>query len=164
MVAEKKITPEEGEKAKKIDINLAPRQRQDELAPYFVEEIRQDLEETRGSAAVWEMGLQVFSTLDVEMQKAANIAVRHGLREYDKRHGWRGATRNLLSEGTKDLDKVELPDWKFPIRTDDIVEGVVIDVVKNAATVRIAEYQATLTPQDIAWTKATSPCRHSEKG
>ena len=157
MVAEKKITPEEGEKAKKIDINLAPRERQDELAPYFVEEIRQDLEETRGSAAVWEMGLKVYSTLDVEMQKAANIAVRQGLREYDKRHGWRGATRNVLSEGAKDLSTVQLPDWKFSIKTDQIVEGVVLDVSKNAATVRIAEYQATLAPPDIAWTKATSP-------
>lgn len=157
MVAEKKITPQEGEKAKRIPINLAPRERQDELAPYFVEEIRQDLEETRGSAAVWEMGLKVYSTLDVEMQKAANIAVRQGLREYDKRHGWRGASRNLLSEGIQDLAKMELPDWKFSIKTDQIVEGVVLEASKNSATVRIGDYKATLTPEDIAWTKATGP-------
>jgi penicillin-binding protein 1A len=164
MVAEKKISPAEGEKAKKIDINLAPRQRLDELAPYFVEEIRQDLEETSGSTAVWEKGLQVYSTLDVEMQKAANIAVRHGLREYDKRHGWRGATRNVLSEGAKDLAKVELPDWKFPIKTDDIVEGLVLDVTRNSAVVRVGAYQAPLTAADIAWTKATSPADILKKG
>jgi hypothetical protein len=35
--------------------------------PYFVEEIRQDLEETRGSAAVWEMGPAGLFTLDVEI-------------------------------------------------------------------------------------------------
>jgi penicillin-binding protein 1A len=157
MVAEKKITPEEGEKAKKVDIILAPRQRQDELAPYFVEEIRQDLEETRGSAAVWEMGLQVYSTLDVEIQKAATIALHQGLRDYDKRHGWRGVTRNVLADGAKDLSTVELGDWKFPIRADDIIEGLVLDASKTAATVKIANYQATLTPQDIAWTKAAGP-------
>src|SRR5574339_381085 len=91
------------------------------------------------------------------MQKAANVAVRQGLREYDKRHGWRGATRNVLAEGIKDLSTVELPDWKFSIKTDQIVEGVVLDVSKNNATVKIAGYQATLTPADIAWTRATSP-------
>ena len=41
------------------------------------------------------------------------------------------STRNLLAEGTKDLSKVALPDWKFPIRADDIVEGVVLAVSKN---------------------------------
>ena len=78
-------------------------------------------------------------------RSAANAALRHGLRDYDKRHGWRGATRNLLAEGAKDLQSVSLPDWKFPIRADDIVEGVVLEVSKTNATVKIAEYEAALT-------------------
>src|SRR4029453_4305302 len=108
MVAEKKITPDEGEKAKKIPINIVQRERQDQLAPYFGEDIRQDLEETYGTTAVQEKGLQIYSTLDVKMQKAANTALRRGLREYDKRHGWRGAIRNLFADGPQDLQRVEL--------------------------------------------------------
>jgi penicillin-binding protein 1A len=158
MVAEKKITATEGEEAKKIPIKLVQRERADELAPYFVEEIRQYLDKTfKSTYAYQESGLKVYSTLNVHMQKAANAALRQGLRDYDKRHGWRGVTRNLLTEGSADLRDVALPDWKFPIRTNDIVEGVVLAVSRTSATVKIAEYEATLNLQDMAWTKAKSP-------
>jgi penicillin-binding protein 1A len=157
MVAENKITVTEGEAAKKIPIRLAPRQRQTQLAPYFVEKIRQDLEEAYGPTAVWEKGLRVYSTLNVSMQQAANAALRRGLREYDKRHGWRGVTRNVLAEGVTDLSTVSLEDWKFPIKAGDIVEGLIVNVSKTAATVKIGENEAILTPQDMSWTKAASP-------
>src|SRR5215471_912580 len=156
MVAEKKITVAQGEEAKSHPIKLAEKQRPDELAPYFVEELRRYLEKKYGTSAVHEGGLKVYSTLNVEMQKAANAAVRAGLREYDKRHGWRGADRNLLEQGVTKLETVELPDWKLPIRTNDIVPGIVLDVAKTGggAAVKIGSYHAQLTPQDIAWTKA----------
>src|SRR5215468_1613098 len=142
MVAEKKITVAQGEEAKSHPIKLAEKQRPDELAPYFVEELRRYLEKKYGTSAVHEGGLKVFSTLNVDAQKAANAAVRAGLREYDKRHGWRGAERNLVNEGVEDLHSYELPDWKLPIRTNDIVPGVVMDLTKTGANVRIGAYQA----------------------
>src|SRR5438046_236770 len=155
MVAEKKITVAQGEEAKSHPIKLAEKQRPDELAPYFVEELRRYLEKKYGTFAVHEGGLKVYSTLNVEMQKAANAAIRAGTREYDKRHGWRGADRNLLDEGVEDVESAELPDWKLPIRTNDIVPGIVLDAAKNgAAALKIGGYKALLTPQDIAWTKA----------
>src|SRR5438552_9708646 len=155
MVAEKKITVAQGEEAKSHPIKLAEKQRPDELAPYFVEELRRYLERKYGTSAVHEGGLKVYSSLNVDMQKAANAAVRAGLREYDKRHGWRGADRNLVNQGVTNLETAELPDWKLPIRTNDIVPGIVLDPAKNgAAAVKIGGYQALLTPQDIAWTKA----------
>jgi len=156
MVAEKKITVAQGEEAKSHPIRLAQKQRPDDLAPYFVEELRRYLEKKYGTSAVHEGGLKVYSTLNVEAQKAANAAVRAGLRDYDKRHGWRGAERNLVSEGVDDLASFELPDWKLPIRTNDIVPGVVLDLTKTGATVKVANYQADLRPQDIAWTNAKS--------
>jgi len=154
MVAEKKITVAQGEEAKSHPIKIAEKQRRDELAPYFVEELRRYLEKKYGTFAVHEGGLKVYSTLNVDAQKAANAATRAGLREYDKRHGWRGAERNLLMEGVQDLAAYELKDWKFPIRTNDIVEGVVLDLNKNGAVVKIGNYQAQIVPQDFAWTKA----------
>src|SRR5919197_866965 len=117
MVAEGKITVAEGEEAKSHPIKLAEKQRHDELAPYFVEELRRYLEKKYGTFAVHEGGLQVYSTLNADMQKAANAAVRAGLREYDKRHGWRGAEQNLVAQGVEDLASYELKDWKLPIRT-----------------------------------------------
>ena len=153
MVAEKKITVDKGEEAKKRPMRLVARQRPDELAPYFVEEMRRYLEKTYGTSAVHEGGLKVYSTLNVEMQKVANGAVREGLREYDKRHGWRGAARNILAAGISP-EKVSLAEWKLPIRTNDIVPGVVLEITATGARVRIAEYEAALRPQDFAWTAA----------
>jgi penicillin-binding protein 1A len=155
MVAERKITVAQGEEAKTHPIKLVEKQRPDELAPYFVEELRRYLEKKYGTSAVHEGGLKVYSTLNVDMQKAANAAIKAGTRDYDKRHGWRGADRNLINEGVENLEAVELPDWKLPIRTNDIVPGVVLDLTKTGgATVKIGSYQAQLTPQDISWTKA----------
>src|SRR5215471_3279055 len=142
MVAEKKVSVADGEEAKARPIQLAPKQRQDDIAAYFVEELRRYLEKKYGTFAVHEGGLKVYSTLNVEMQKAADAAIRNGLRIYDKRHGWRGADRNLLDEGVANLETVELPDWKLPIRTNDIVPGIVLDLPKTgAATVKIGSYQ-----------------------
>jgi penicillin-binding protein 1A len=154
MVAEKQITVAQGEVAKSHPIIIPPKQRPDELAPYFVEELRRYLEKKYGTSAVHEGGLKVYSTLNYDAQRAANAAVRAGLREYDKRHGWRGAERNLAKEGVEDLESFELPDWKLPIRTNDIVPGIVLDLTKTGATVKIGGYQAELRPQDIAWTNA----------
>src|SRR5437773_11213562 len=165
MVAEKKITGAQGEEAKSHSIKLAEKQRPDELAPYFVEELRRYLERKYGTSAVHEGGLKVYSSLNVDMQKAANAAVRAGTREYDKRHGWRGADRNLVNEDVEEIESVELPDWKLPIRTNDIVPGIVLDFTKNGgATVKIGGYQAQLTPQDIAWTRAKTAAEILKRG
>src|SRR6185436_7481476 len=156
MVAERKITVDEGEKAKKTEIKLAPKQRREELAPYFVEEIRQYLSSTYGSTRYLEGGLRVYSTLNVAMQNFANAAVRKGLRDYDKRHGWRGVERNLVHENVKNIEAYELPDWKLPIRPNDTVAGVVISTSPGTASVRIGEYRALGTPRDVAWAGANA--------
>jgi penicillin-binding protein 1A len=82
--------------------------------------------------------------------------VRQGLRDYDKRHGWRGVERNLVAEGVTSLATAELPEWKLPIKTNDFVPGVVLSAGKTA-TVRIGDYEGQLTAQDIAWTHAKTP-------
>ena len=48
-----------------------------------------------GEAMVYKGGLEVFTTLNVEMQKAAEAAVFNGFREVDKRQGWRGPMRTV---------------------------------------------------------------------
>ncbi len=154
MVAEGKITVAQGEQAKKTEIKLAPKQRPDELAPYFVEEIRQYLDKTYGRYKYLEGGLKVYSTLNVPMQNFSNAAVRQGLRDYDKRHGWRGPLRNLVTEGVKNFEMTELPDWKLPIRPNDVVPGIVISTSPGTASVRIGAYRAVLMARDVAWTGA----------
>src|SRR5687767_1677183 len=50
------------------------------IAPYFIEDIRKTLEQTYGADALYQAGLQVQTTLDADLQAAANVAVDRGLR------------------------------------------------------------------------------------
>jgi penicillin-binding protein 1A len=122
------------------------------LAPYFVEEIRQYLEHTYGTAAVHEQGLRAYTTLNVSMQKAADQAVRDGLHAYDRRHGWRGNLPNILRDNLGSVDTYQNDDWKAPIQKGDYVTGLVTSVQPTFAYIKIGPYRALLTPADFAWT------------
>ena len=58
-------------------------------APYVAEMARLELRQRFGPAAE-SAGYKVYTTIDGRLQGDANRAVRVGLIEYDRRHGWRG--------------------------------------------------------------------------
>jgi penicillin-binding protein 1A len=127
------------------------------LAPYFVEEIRKYLEGTYGTETVHERGLRVYTTLNVDTQRAANQAVRDGLHAYDRRHGWRGKLDNILRDHRDTLESYEDDDWRWPINNGDYVTGLVTAVDNKAATIKVGPYRALLTQPDFAWTGHRSP-------
>ena len=82
-------------------IQLAERhERTNTIAPYYLEEVRQQLEREYGAERLYQDGLVVRSTLDSNLQRAANRAVSKGLRTLDKRHGFRGVKDPSLVTGT----------------------------------------------------------------
>ena len=111
MQEEGKITPSEEAAAKKTPLGLHIQYPRNDLAPYFFEELRKYLESTYGTEAVHERGLRVYTTLNVGMQRAANLAVRDGLHAYDRRHGWRGGLPNILKDNLETLERYEDADW-----------------------------------------------------
>ena len=58
-------------------------------ADYFAEMVRAQMFERYGEEA-YTRGLKVYTTLNVEHQRAAYQALRKGVLEYDRRHGYRG--------------------------------------------------------------------------
>jgi penicillin-binding protein 1A len=60
-------------------------------APYVAEMVRNDMQAKYGDG-IYTAGYQVFTTIDSRLEAAATVALRTGLLEYDRRHGWRGAT------------------------------------------------------------------------
>jgi penicillin-binding protein 1A len=69
-------------------------------APYIAEMARLDVR-TRFGAAAEGAGYKVYTTIDSRLQTAANRAVRIGLIEYDRRHGWRGPIGHADIAGVK---------------------------------------------------------------
>src|SRR4051812_7735433 len=93
------------------------------IAPYFVEEVRKHLEKQYGAKVLYENGLSVTTTLDARLQELANRAIEHGLRTYDKRHGWRKPTRNVFAE-KQTVETARDDRWNRPIAAGDTVPAV----------------------------------------
>ncbi len=151
MAHESKITPAEEEAAAATPVTLHLSSPHNDLAPYYVEDIRQYLEKTYGTAAVHEQGLRVYTTLNVAMQQAANQAVLDGLHDYDRRHGWRGGQPNILRQGGK-LDTFDSDDWHGRIEKGAYVTGLVRSIDGSSATVKIGPDVAMVSPSTFAWT------------
>jgi len=157
MREEGKITAAEEEAAKKTPLGLHLQYPRNDLAPYFFEEIRKYLESTYGTEAVHERGLRVYTTLNIQMQKAANQAIRDGLHTYDRRHGWRGKPPNVLKDNLGKLDSYEDDDWRHAIEKGSYVTALVLSVDDKSAIIKIGTYRALLSPSDIAWTGHKRP-------
>jgi penicillin-binding protein 1A len=157
MAHDHKISQTQAAAAMKEPLALKIATSHNDLAPYFVEEVRQYLEHTYGTAAVHEQGLRVYTTLNVAMQRAADQAVRDGLHSYDRRHGWRGNLPNILEEHTATLESYQNEDWRSAIQKNDYVNGLVTTVEPTFATIKIGAYRAMLTPADFVWTGRKSP-------
>jgi len=75
MVKKKFITPEEAEKARKEELRFA-RPQEKILAPHFVMTVKEQLAKHFSPRYIEEGGLEVVTTLDLDLQKAAEKAVK----------------------------------------------------------------------------------------
>lgn len=120
------------------------------VAPYFVEHVRQQLVAKYGESMVYKGGLQIFTTLNLEMQRAAESAFLAGVRDLDKRQGWRGPKK------TVDLATVQIPGAPLsdqPIKAGDFLDGIVLKQAKDHYVVQLGDQTAKLLFDDMAWAK-----------
>ena len=80
-------------------------------AEYFAEEVRRVLMARYGEAGLYEGGLSVRTTLNPRLQDIAQKALRRGIEDYDRRHGWRGPIDHfkLGFDWAERLARVERP-------------------------------------------------------
>jgi len=81
-------------------------------APHVAEMVRIEMVRRFGDAAQ-NAGYKVYTTIDDRLQAAANRAVRLGLLEYDRRHGWRGATDRMTLPANASPQSVEAALTKY---------------------------------------------------
>ncbi len=122
------------------------RQAFERIAPYFLEDVRQHLVNEYGEAMAYKGGLQVSTTLNIQIQHLAEEALRKGLRELDKRQGWRGPLRQEELPDTLPED----PPTTFPA-FGEIVEGLVLNVSEEEVTVLAQDLVGTITLSDMLW-------------
>ena len=89
MVEDGYITVQEKERVMEMPVNLRSIKPKEKIAPYFIENVRRYIMEKYGSDVLYKEGLEVYTTMDITMQKAALAAVERGLRELEEREGYR---------------------------------------------------------------------------
>ena len=155
MISAGKISMAEGAAAKRTPLRLQIHDDPNSLAPYFVEEIRQYLEKKYGTEQVHEAGLRVYTTLDIDLQKAANTAVLDGLADYERRHGWRTHLQRKVVGANS--GRYNLPEWSKIVEPGDYTRAEVISVSSASAQLRVGHYTASIDANDVSWTKSTIP-------
>jgi penicillin-binding protein 1A len=156
MLEDGKITSAQAEDARSAPLILNLQHDPNSLAPYFVEEIRRYLETKYGADQVHEGGLKVYTSLDVDLQQAANQAVLDGLATYERRHGWKGHLENVVAEGMP-IDKYQHPDWDSEPQVNGYIHALITSSGIGIATMKFGRYEAALGQSDVAWTQGKIP-------
>lgn len=155
MVKEGYITQVEADhaKAEPIVIRALKKVNADQSA-YFLEQVRQQLEEKYGEERLYKDGLKIYTTMNAEMQKGAYDSVVNGLKALDKRQGFRGAAK-YLGEGEVDpfCKKVEDGIDYLSLKQGSTYQGVVtgVDQAKRELTVRVGDRTGTLPRKNMEW-------------
>jgi penicillin-binding protein 1A len=104
-------------------------------APYIAEMARLEIRQRFGAAAE-NSGYKVFTTVDGRLQSAANRAVRIGLIEYDRRHGWRGPVGHADVDGRGTAAQLEELVGEYS-SVGDLSPAVVVSVADKTARVYV---------------------------
>jgi penicillin-binding protein 1A len=95
MAEEGFITKQEAETYIAEPVKLFVWQNFKELAPSYLETVRQMLVNEIGEELVLDKGIKVYTSLDLPKQIKAQEEVQAGLRALDKRQGYRGPLKNI---------------------------------------------------------------------
>jgi penicillin-binding protein 1A len=131
-------------------------------AQYVAETVRAEMQAKYGDD-VYTAGYKVFTTIDSRLQAAATVALRTGLMEYDRRHGYRGATAKVdLSKLTtpKDLDgQLE----EFPV-IGGLRPAIVQKVDAKSAQIYVRDLgEVTLPWEKLSWARRELPDAQTDR-
>ncbi len=120
-------------------------------APYLAEMVRAAMQAQYGEG-VYTAGYRVYTTVTSELQGAAVRALRRGLMDYDRRHGYRGPEGTVSLEGVAPTHRGELL-AAYP-EVGDLPSAVVVAVREDAVDVVTASgEQQTLPWKGLAWAR-----------
>ncbi|MBX7148230.1 PBP1A family penicillin-binding protein [bacterium] len=174
------ITEEQAKKAKaypiKVSVAKTDKEFNYQYAPWFTEYVRTYLQKTYGEESPYTEGFKIYTTLNIDNQKAADMAVTRGLRELDKRQGYQGPRQQLQeSEIKKFLDdehvklakeefynepffenpsQVNFLNRSFRLNENQDYDAVITNVSSDGLTVSVANLEGKILPADYAWARS----------
>ncbi len=104
------LLEERSKEIKKLPLKVYRRENYFSRAPFFLEAIRQILIEKIGEETLLTAGLKIHTSLDLNIQEEAQTQLKKGLKDLDKRQGFRGPLTSI------DLSKPDQLDLFFTKR------------------------------------------------
>ncbi len=158
---------------KKRDRNL-------DIAPFYVEHVRRYLGAKYGLERVNKGGLQVKIPIDIELQKVAEAAVKSGVRFADKRIGYRGPIKTLETDGERRDERIAIdreravtvrtyhPAFKLEpgavppsvlpdLEEGELTRGVVHEVAEKWALIDVGSHRALMPVDGFSWCHKPKP-------
>ena len=161
MLAEGFINNTEVTEAIDVKMDIKPRRNwYIEEVPIYTEHIRRYVEKKYGEDALYTQGLKIYAAVNIEMQKAARQEIEKGLRELDRRQGYRGSEVHLAPEEIESFsDERQSSLRETPLTEGTSTKGVVIDVndKTGTATVRMGGARGVISIADIRWARKPNP-------
>ncbi len=125
-------------------------------APFVAEMVRADLQAKYGDA-IYTDGYKVVTTIDSRLQNAARVALRTGLLEYDRRHGYRGPTAKLQLPRVPQPQALDGMLEKFPI-VGGLRPAVVEKVEAKSALIYLRDLGVVNLPwEKMSWARRELP-------
>jgi len=132
-----------------------------EVVASFTEEVRRYLVERYGEEEVLTGGMTVRTTLDFEAQQAAHRSVQRGLRDHDRRSGYRGPIRLAPeAEWLALAEDLESRNSAIEEKPGTHLDALVIEVDDRANQARLAlglTRETVLTLEDVKWAREADP-------
>ena len=134
-------------------------------APYFVEHVRQHLEDKYGPTALYRGGYTVHTTLDLRLQQAAQRAVQDGLLTVDRRirrGAWQrpSSSVELTSDEARNAARIEAVTMTHgaspTVHSGDLLAGVLLEVRPDSATVAVRKSKGVIKPGGVDWIRSVA--------
>ncbi|MBW3670764.1 MAG: PBP1A family penicillin-binding protein [Acidobacteria bacterium] len=135
-----------------------------EVGGYFSEEVRQFLQKEYGSDDLYRGGLDVYTTMDVRIQQAAEESLREGLIAFDRRRGFRRPERNIVGEGIEP-EEFDDPTWGRSLQPGRLYPAAVVENGGGELSVYIDGEILVLGEQAYgSWRRGARPLAVLERG
>ncbi len=147
MVDEKYITDAQATQIYNQPLKLENLRPHEDIAPHLVDYVRKYIEKKYGTEKLYQGGLKVYTTIDMDLQRQAVTALREGLRALDKRQGFRGRV------GFKQLKSTPIQ-WgtlHVMVKPGEVFNGHVLAVGDNYITVKGRGLVGYIMQDDMAW-------------
>ncbi len=135
-------------------------------SPYFSEEVRRQLQQRYGTEGVYEAGLTVETTLDLDYQHAAQLTMNEGIVAIDRRQGYRGPLVNLADPEARQklLDALQKhfasKGWDAELPMELPLLALVDEVSEQRALVSIGHTRGLLPVMGMRWARTPDPTVH----